>query len=307
MRQINEYELMQRESGQSELKGGTESQRGERPSEEGWQGEGGAETDFMKTLDPPRTDSEACRDSLLQLLDGDVFQIIGIIVIILVVGDGALFFFLMVGWHNLCTPVLDCQPRNTTLNISIQILNLLFTYMNLVAFPWRVANFMHISGWSIPKRSNDISCNIYGIRNAPDLWFYIPLDRRMGIVILLLLNAITQFINQAARIKYYTYESSNSWPGELWVNIFFATSFASAGAAGAWMAYEAYLLRKEYPPGKFGPGPIESIKEAYREWFQQAREESKEPVEFRYIDYTRSKRMSSIFTADRGSLRMWGA
>uniref|UniRef100_A0A7S4DZS5 Uncharacterized protein n=1 Tax=Lotharella globosa TaxID=91324 RepID=A0A7S4DZS5_9EUKA len=268
----------------------------------GWDGEC-AENDPMKTLDPPRTSSEACRDCLLSLLDGGVFQIIGIIVIILVIGDGALFFFMMMGWHTLCEPKTDCEPRNTTLNISIQILNFLFTYMNLVASPWRVVNFLHIAGWSCPKRSNDISCNLYGIKNAPDLWFYIPLNRRMGIVILLLLNAITQFINQAARLVFYTYESSNSWPGVLWVNIFFATSFACAGAAGAWMSVEAHILRKNNPPGRFGPGPIESFKQAYRQ-FVSGKDASRDS---NYQDPTRNKRMSTLFALDRGSMRMWGA
>mmetsp|Transcript_17903 Transcript_17903/g.33944 ORF Transcript_17903/g.33944 Transcript_17903/m.33944 type:complete len:304 (-) Transcript_17903:271-1182(-) len=286
-----------REPGQSEPKDGEEGK-----SLEGLESDG-AEIDVMKTLEPPRTASEACRDWLLRLLDNGIFQIIGIIVIVLVIGDGALFFFMAMGWHNLCEPKLDCEPRNTTVNISIQILNLLFTYMNLVAFPWRVVNFVHIAGWSCPKRSNAISCNIYGIKNAPDLWFYIPLNRRMGIVVLLLLNAITQFINQAFRFVYYSYEKSNRWPGVFWVNIFFASSFACAGAAAAWMAVEAHILRKNNEPGRFGPGPIDSVKEAYRQFFH-GKEPPKDPD---YHDPTRSKAMTSIFALDRGGLRMWGA
>jgi hypothetical protein len=86
------------------------------------------------TIDPPITITERYRDTLLRTFDLPIFQYIGIFIIVGVVIDGAIFFFLLMGWHTLCHPVTDCEPRNTVYNISIQILNGFFTYMAIVEF-----------------------------------------------------------------------------------------------------------------------------------------------------------------------------
>ena len=217
----------------------------------------------LEALVPPITGSENFRDALLRFLDSTPVQYLGLAVLFLVVVDGAFFFFLMIGAHTLCNDPsrFDCQPRNAALNAGIQILCGLFTYTSIVSMPWRAAQFLHVAGWGCPHRSNEISCNVYGIPDDPDIWCYIPLKRRMGILIVLILNCVTQYINQATRIVYPDYESSNAVPGNIWVNVFFVASFACAGIGAGWIFYEEGLLRAERP-GQFGPGPIDSLKQA---------------------------------------------
>ena len=40
-----------------------------------------------------------------------------------IIGDGALFFFLLMNWQAMCTPDEDglCEPRNWWYNLSIQV------------------------------------------------------------------------------------------------------------------------------------------------------------------------------------------
>ena len=65
--------------------------------------------EFGKDLSPPRSTSERFRDWILRTLDSQLFQIIGYIVLFLVILDGALFFFFLVGWQTLCRPRTDCE------------------------------------------------------------------------------------------------------------------------------------------------------------------------------------------------------
>jgi hypothetical protein len=211
------------------------------------------------SLDRPRTSSEACRDSLLQLLDHRFFQVLGIVVLVLIVVDGAFFFFLLIGGHTLCRPRLDCQPRNDWYNASIQILNILFSYGAIVAMPWRVINFLHLTV-PCPRRCNDVGCDLYGRGPAPDIWFHIPKRRRLGITILLILNAVFQFINQGTRIYYPNFEVQDAYPGNVWTNVFFGLSFLCAGIAAGWLGIESGRIRTQ-KPGTFGLGPIETIRQ----------------------------------------------
>ena len=96
------------------------------------------------TLSPSRSSGERSRDALLRLLDGTIFQYLGLMVLFLVVVDGAFFFFLLIGAQRMCRPRTDCDPRNGWYNISIQILNILFTYMATVSMPWRCTNAIHL-------------------------------------------------------------------------------------------------------------------------------------------------------------------
>jgi Protein of unknown function (DUF2985) len=216
-------------------------------------------------LNPPVSKIERCRDALLRALDLPIFQSIGIAVLVGVIIDGALFFFLLVGWHTLCTPRTDCEPRNRVYNISIQILNGFFTYMAIITLPWRVSNFLHLTQCSCPPRSNAIGCNLYGQLDS-DLWFHISARRRLYITIILLLNCFFQFVNHATRIVKSTYEEQDVAPGNIWTNVFFVAAFVCAGVGGVWIAVEAAALRKEQP-GKFGHGPVDTMKHLYRHHF----------------------------------------
>jgi hypothetical protein len=84
----------------------------------------------------------------------------------------------------------------------------------------------------------------------------LPLKHRRGVVALLLLSAIAQLFNQAARLVFRTYEMQSTFPGTVWVNVFFAVSFVCAFVGGVWMAAASEHVRRR-EPDKFGPGPIQ--------------------------------------------------
>lgn len=208
---------------------------------------------------PPMTRRERFRDWVLRLCDGPEFQVMGMIVLFLVVADGALFFFFLMGWQTLCDDPsrTDCEPRNSVYNVSVQILTGLFTYMVTVSMPWRCANAIHIFGLGV--RDNSIGLDLYG-RPTNEIWFHIGFWNRAGIIICLLLNCFLQYANQVTRIMYHSYELQNTHPGNKWVNIFFITSFVFAGIGAAWGAIVEQRIRRERP-GRFGPGLLEVMRE----------------------------------------------
>lgn len=169
------------------------------------------------TLSPPRSSGERSRDALLRLLDGTIFQYLGLVVLFLVVVDGAFFFFLLIGAQRMCRPRTDCDARNGWYNISIQILNILFTYMATISMPWRCTNAIHLFGVGCPVRSNAKGKNLYGL-DVNEIWFHIPTVRKKGIILFLLLNCLTQYANQVTRIIYFSYSLQNKSPGNIWTN-----------------------------------------------------------------------------------------
>ena len=56
----------------------------------------------LSALSPPRSRGERSRDSILRVLDGFTFRILNLVVLFLVVVDGALFLFLLIGAHGMC-------------------------------------------------------------------------------------------------------------------------------------------------------------------------------------------------------------
>jgi hypothetical protein len=262
-------------------------------------------------LYPPESCGERFRDSILRTLDHPFFQALGLAVLFLVIVDGAFFFFLLLGWQSLCRPRTDCEPRNWWYNCSIQILNVLFTYMATASMPWRSTNFLHICGLGCPRRQKDPGHDLYGRVAPSDVWFHIPLRKRLGITVVLLLNCLTQYANQATRIRYHSFEMQNEAPGNIWTNVFFAASFLFAGIGGAWMGYEVYALRKADPQHQFGPGPVELARTFYDSHFRtkegQEHREDHQVIADNTVntDPTRETRRRSLVNIDRSSMRMW--
>ena len=270
----------------------------------------------IKELDPKMSLAENWRDHLLRLLDGRLFQTIGLIVLLLIVADGALFFFLLMGWHGMCTPRSDCELRNYWYNVAVQFLTALFTYTALVSMPWRCANALHIVECTCPYRQNSAGSDLYGFPSN-DIWFHIPLSRRRGILSFLLLNCLTQFANQYTRLVYSNFDGQNSTPGNIWTGVFFLCSMLCAAIGGAWIVYEESQLRKSSPPEKFPPGLLQVIGEYFRhcrkgkkesletEQGDAAVEESEVPVP-EVFDPTRHSSLHDITPASRGAMRLFG-
>jgi hypothetical protein len=213
----------------------------------------GASKGFDATQKHPTdaTCSERFRDNLFGFLDGPCMFKVNIANILIIIVNGAFFFFLMVGWQDMCSPRKGqgaaCQPRNWWLNWSIQLLNVNFTFGALVAFPWRIANSWHLWGVACPGRANDDGFDLYG-HETEEIWFHIPRSHRRWINAIFMSNAISQFINQATRIVYHTFKTSNEMPGVVLTNLWFIGAFVFAG----WGA--VYLGSRRRPSERSTPG-----------------------------------------------------
>ena len=61
------------------------------------------------------------------------------------------------------------------------------------------------------------------------------------------------------------YSFQDSYPGNLWTNLFFFQNFFCAFAGAIYQAVQERQLRLGQP-GRFPPGPLEEARLAYREW-----------------------------------------
>ena len=209
----------------------------------------------LSELDPPASRLERLRDWWLRFLGGKVHFWIGLVVMILIIADGAFFFFLLVGAHGLCRPRTDCEPRNYWYNWSIQFLNVLFTYLATITLPWRISNAVHLFGGNRPSKPG---LDLYG-QPTEEIWYHCRQVKRKVVVVFLLLNSATQWANQASRIVFYNYELQDSFPGSLWTNIFFVSSMFCAGIAGFVQLHEEIKIRREHQD-RFPPGLVDIVK-----------------------------------------------
>ena len=131
--------------------------------------------------------------------------------------------------------------------------------------PWRCTNFLHTTGWGCPHRENAPGHDLYG-QVTDDVWFHVPLRKRVVILLFLLFNCLTQYANQVTRIIYYNYDLQNEFPGNMWTNIFFALSMICAAIGGSLMGYHTGKARKT-DPERFGLGPVELAREMYNKTF----------------------------------------
>ena len=282
----------------------------------------------LSELDPPPSRSELLRDKWLDFLSGKVHFCIGITVMFLIVVDGAFFFFLLIGLQNMCSHPsrTDCNPRNWWYNFSIQLLNVLFTYLATISLPWRLSNAIHLfngpgMGWR-NNRSSDAGLDLYG-QPTDKIWYHISQTRRRVIVFFLILNSLTQYANQITRIIFYSYELQNVYPGNLWTNVFFATSMICA-AVGGFLQLHAEMKLRDLHPLRFPPSPFTTV----REYLAKARsslrrnttqEEEGDEVEPRYSNVedqrlqlegekrsTLVRNISKFFKNDAPSLGLWG-
>lgn len=257
---------------------------------------------ISERLDPPRSYREVVRDFILRTLDHPIAQCIGLFVVLLIVADGGLFFFSAIGAHRLCRPRLNCEPRNTVVNISIHVLNGGISYMSAASFPWRWANFVHLLGCT--PRSCAVGQNLYGQPCAAhDVWFHIPRQKRLGITILLLFQCFLQLTNHIMRGIYWSYELSQAMPGAVLTKVFMVASFSCSGAAAAWTAVESRRLRKAFPK-QFSVGQLTLWSKPPSTSSNEA--QMVETDDGSVNDSTRERRHRALLLSnDRGSMRMF--
>ena len=218
---------------------------------------------LLSDLDPPPSRSEILRDKWLTFTSGKVHFWIGVTAMLLIVADGAMFFFLLIGAQNMCdTPSkFNCNPRNWWYNFSIQFLNVLFTYLATISLPWRISNAAHLynNGSRKYNRSSDMGLDLYG-QPTEKIWYHISQTTRRFIIFFLILNSLTQYANQASRIIFYSFELQNVYPGTLWTNLFFVLSMLCA-ALGGFVQLHAELQLRKVHPDRFPPTLFETLGE----------------------------------------------
>jgi hypothetical protein len=203
------------------------------------------------------TTYERRRDALLKFLSSPVWNWLGILVTLGIVIDGAFFFMILVG-------MLEIRPeatKNWWYNVSLQLLCGFFSYSHLITLPWRLANIEHLAS---ARRSSATGVDFYGLPSA-SIWFHIPPGARKVILILLMEAAITQYINQAMRLVFYSYERSETPLGVLMVNLFFGLSFLGGISGGIYQARQESRLRKARPD-LFSASAVEVAAGVYRDW-----------------------------------------
>ena len=140
--------------------------------------------------------------------------------------------------------------------------------MCTVAMPWRCTNALHAFGWAVPRRDNADGLDLYG-RPSRDVWFHLPLRHRRTITVTLLLNVLTQYVNQATRIVFWSYQLQGHFPGNVWTNVFFGLSMLCAAVGAAHLLVAEERVRRDHPQ-LFEPGPVQQL----RDWWshRQCRE-----------------------------------
>jgi hypothetical protein len=120
---------------------------------------------LAKDAPPDATKYELMRDGSLRCLafyvKTAIFAIITVAWALCVVVFGALYAFLLFGWHGMTT-----DDANDLANVSIQILTALFSYILFLTLPWRISNALHLMG---RRRSCEAGVDMYG-RPTNSIW-----------------------------------------------------------------------------------------------------------------------------------------
>jgi hypothetical protein len=87
------------------------------------------------------------------------------------------------------------------------VLTALFSYVNTLTLPWRLAVLWHMCG----HRSDEPGRDFYG-RHTEAIWFHIPRRPRAAIISLLLSSSVAHVATQASRFVYHSYDLSGHRP-----------------------------------------------------------------------------------------------
>jgi hypothetical protein len=129
----------------------------------------------------------------------------------------------------------------------------LFTWQNLLTFPWRVSLLVHVLPCN--PRSADPGLDFYG-RPTDAMFFSIGTKHRAAITTLLVLASLLQFVQQGLRAHYRTYETSEEQqPGQALILTSFVGSIVSALIGGTYQFVQLYSLHAELPE-RFPPSAL---------------------------------------------------
>ncbi|KNC86762.1 hypothetical protein SARC_01096 [Sphaeroforma arctica JP610] len=203
------------------------------------------------------TKCERLRDWLLYAIDATFLSTPAVVIwLILVVIVGAFFFLLAVG----ALKIGNEDNTKEWLNYSIQALNVLFTYTAIFTLVWRLSNAVHLL---TERRSSERGLDMYG-QPTMSIWFHLSHTRRLMITLTLLVNCVTQYLNQAMRLVYFSVEDSQSMPGVLLTNLFFVISFLAGAIAGVAQLAGESKLRHLHPHIYRWSGMTDPVDKLYR-------------------------------------------
>jgi len=246
--------------GQMGLSGGKRSNRKKRTALRGQLNTNGDKTvPWLRMFKADEGDAPSCvecaRDWVLDFLSMPLLSfwtIVNVVYISNVIGWGAGYFFLLIGFHK------DRDDINWYENLAIQVLTGLFTYGAIISLPWRFSNAHHL--WC-SRRSSQPGRDFYG-RPTDAIWFHIPTLHRKAITFILLVGPFAQFANQALRCIYYSYEAAEAEP--FLMLFFFLLSFACMFVGGAYQVLQERRLRQQN--ATFPSGVFEDVGLLYRHW-----------------------------------------
>ena len=208
------------------------------------------------------TRAEKFRDNLVAAIEHPYFLYpAAVICMTLLTIFGLWLLCLLFGWHTLCSPVRDCEPRNFWVNACLQIITWVFTFKAVCSLPWRVADYFHARGWT--RRNHELGRNWHGNFDAGNAWYHVDQTTRRRLVALMLAECFFQFLNQGTRVIFMGYASSTTFPGIIWTNcfIFGAMVGGMTSTVGYFRATEKV---KRQQPEQFGAAVVDRLKDSYR-------------------------------------------
>ena len=118
----------------------------------------------------------------------------------------------------------------------------LFSYINGLPIPWRLAIFHHV--WC-SGRPTAPGLDFYG-RDTEAVWFHLPVSSRRAISLGLNIAWVCHFLSLLGHLVFWSYAAGKTLPGALAQNVPFVLSLASQVRA---LAVEPSLHRCKAPRG----------------------------------------------------------
>lgn len=157
--------------------------------------------------------------------------------------------------------ISHCSGNQQLFNISVKVFTCLFSYINFLPIPWRLAIFHH--SW-LSRRPSTPGLDFYG-RPTETMWFNLPRSSRRSISALLNLACISHFVSQVSHLVYWTYVQGQTLPGSAAQNVPFAASIVAVVVAGVIQERSENALIAAHPE-LYPPRLGHYLRRAWRKW-----------------------------------------
>ena len=170
------------------------------------------------------------------------------------------------GWSRTVGTTRYCTLNQWWFNCCIKVFVILFSYINFLPIPWRLAIAHHAT---CSRRGCRVGRDFYG-RPTQSLWFNLPVGRRRAIALLLNLAWFLHFVCLVMHQVYVSYVEGQTWPGAFAQNLPFVLSIGCAIAGGVLQdkAESAVMAAK---PEIYPPRPASFLGLGLTRWWKQRR------------------------------------